>query len=67
MSKTGRIFEGVLGVFLLCLGFFALWQDHLSLAWRLGGGAFFAILGVNSLLATWRGNESWLSRLGPIP
>ena len=67
MSKLGRIFSAVVGAFLFCLGIFALGQDHLSFAWRVGGGSLLTLLGVNSLLAAYRGKESWLSRLGPLP
>jgi hypothetical protein len=67
MSKGERLFSAVIGVLLLGVGIFALGQDHLSPAWRLGGGFLFALLGANSLLAAYRGKASWLSHLGPLP
>jgi uncharacterized membrane protein HdeD (DUF308 family) len=67
LKKIGRIFSAVLGVILLGAGIIALGQDHLTLAWRLGGGFVLILLGGNSLFAAFRGKESWLSRLGPLP
>jgi hypothetical protein len=67
MSKWERIYSAVFGALLLGVGIFALWQDHLSPAWRLGGGILVALLGANSLLGAYRGKASWLSRLGPLP
>jgi len=67
MSNPGRVFGAVFGVFLFCIGLFALAQDHLSFAWRLGGGSVLILFGVNSLYAAFQGKESWLSRLGPLP
>lgn len=67
MSNVERMFSAVFGALLLGVGVFALFQDHLSLAWRLGGAFFLALLGSNSLWAACRGKASWLSRLGPLP
>lgn len=67
MSNAERIFSAGFGAFLLGLGIFALFQEHLSFAWRLGGGFLLALLGFNSLWAACRGRASWLSRVGPLP
>ncbi len=67
VSNAERIFSAVFGALLLGIGIFSLFQDHLSFAWRLGGGFLLALLGFNSLWAAYRGKASWLSRLGPLP
>jgi hypothetical protein len=67
MSNAERILSAVFGALLLIVGIFALFQDHLSSAWRLGGSFCLALLGSNSLWAAYRGKASWLSRLGPLP
>ena len=67
MSHSERIFSAVFGALLLGVGMFALFQDHLSFAWRLGSSFLLALLGSNSLLAAYRGKASWLSFLGPLP
>ena len=67
MSNSARIFSAVFGVFLIGVAVFALFQDHLSFAWRLGSSFLLALLGSNSLWAAYRGKASWLSCLGPLP
>lgn len=67
MSNGERIFSVVFGVLLIGVGVFALYQDHLSFAWRLGAGFLLTLLGTNSLWAACRDRASWLSRLGPLP
>ena len=67
MSRVERVFSAVLGALLLGVGIFALGQDHLSPAWRLGSGILLTLLGGNSLFSAYRSRPSWLSRLGPLP
>ena len=67
MSRGERLFLAVFGALLLAVGIFALAQNHVSLAWRLGGGFLLILLGGNSLFSAYRCKAAWLSRLGPLP
>lgn len=67
MTNGERLFSAVFGALLFGVGVFAFSQDHLSPAWRFGGGFLLILFGANSLLAAYRRRASWLSRLGPLP
>lgn len=67
MSGGERVFSAVFGALLTGIGVFALVQDHLSPVWRLCGGLGVVLLGLDSIVAAYRGKASWLSRIGPLP
>jgi hypothetical protein len=65
--STYRLATGLLGLFLVGVGLFVLLRATTSAAIRVSGGLVFVLLGGNMALSSYRGRESWLSRLGPLP
>ena len=58
---------GLFGLFLVGVGVFVLLRATTTAAVRVTGGLVLVLLGGNMVLSSYRGKESWLSRLGPLP
>jgi len=65
--KTYRMATVALGLFLVGVGVFVLLRSTTGTALRVTGGLVLVVLGGNMVLSSYRGKESWLSRLGPLP
>ena len=66
-GRTYRLLSGCFGLFLAGIGVYALvFAEPLTLL-RLAAGAALVVLGGNMVAAAWKGRESWLSRIGPLP
>ena len=65
--STYRLVTGLFGLFLVGVGFFVLLRATTTAAIRVSGGLVLVLLGGNMVLSAYRGKESWLSRLGPLP
>lgn len=61
-----RLFSAVFGVLLLGSAGYLLRQPGLGPA-ELIAVLLLGALGLNLLWSAWRGRESWLSRIGPLP
>jgi hypothetical protein len=62
-----RLATGLLGLFLVGVGVFVLLRATTSAVVRVSSGLVLVLLGGNMVLSSYRGTESWLSRLGPLP
>ena len=62
-----RLFVGGFGVFLAGVGIYAIFFTGAFTILQSAGGSALALLGGNMIVSAWRGRESWLSRLGPLP
>ena len=62
-----RLATGLLGLFLVGVGFFILLRATTTAVIRVSSGLVLVLLGGNMVLSSYRGKESWLSRLGPLP
>ena len=62
-----RLATGLLGLFLVGVGVFVLLRATTTAVVRVSSGLVLVLLGGNMVLSAYRGKESWLSRLGPLP
>ena len=62
-----RLLSGVFGLFLVCVGVYALFFTGPLTALTSVGGIGLAALGGNMAISAARAKESWLSRIGPLP
>jgi len=62
-----RWITGALGALLLGAGACALAFSGAADLLRFGGGIVLVVFGANAIRAAWRGERSWLSRIGPLP
>jgi hypothetical protein len=65
--STYRFATGLFGLFLVGVGTFVLLRATTTAAIRVTSGLVLILLGGNMVLCAYRGKESWLSRLGPLP
>ena len=65
--STYRWATGLFGLFLVGVGFFVLLRATTTAVIRVSSGLALVLLGGNMVLSAYRGDESWLSRLGPLP
>lgn len=65
--STYRFATGLFGLFLVGVGIFVLLRATTTAIVRVSGGLVLVLLGGNMVLCAYRGKESWLSRLGPLP
>lgn len=66
-KSTYRLATGLFGLFLVGVGVFVLLRATTTAAIRVSSGLVLVVLGGNMVLSSYRGKESWLSRLGPLP
>lgn len=65
-GRLYRLLTGCFGVFLLGIGFFALFFTGPLTIWSFLAAAAFALFGGEMVVAARRAKESWLSKLGPF-
>ena len=60
-----RVLMGAFGLFLIGIGLYAIFADPSAM--RIAGGVAIAIVGCNSVYASYNSKESWISKIGPLP
>jgi hypothetical protein len=65
--STYRLATGLFGLFLVGVGVSVLLRATMTGLIRISGGLVLILFGGNMMLSSFRGKESWLSRLGPLP
>ncbi len=63
MKTLGRLFIGTFGVFLFCIGIYAIVDGAPSLAWRLLGGGVLCVLGAEALYSALVDRKPWISAI----
>lgn len=67
MKKMERGVSTVFGAFLAGVGVYALLFSEAPLHWAVLAGLALVLLGGNLIYSAYRGESSWLSRIGPLP